>query len=157
MDTVRASVDSDKVDVTLDVPSGDNRVVEVFAYTESVTSYAGEEVDLEAGAEKEFEVELRLLETKLVVPDYLNRRVLQFDDISGAGMTELIGSVIGLSGEQFGPYDVDFDHLGRIYICNYLENDVVRVDDIRGGNPYFFTPSPGSAINALAVDRQRGY
>ncbi len=98
--------------------------------------------------------------TKIIVPDYFNYRVLQFDDINGSNEIKLSSVDNPLFGtwltsntiSGFIPYDVDFDSQGRIYIANFDPSEgIIRVDNMEGLNPYAF--GVGWSITALSVDR----
>lgn len=150
--------------IEIEVPAGNDRQFELIAYPSSssaAVSFKGTAtVDLAADETTEIVLTMDLNETKLVIPDYRNNRLIQIDNISGAGWTALIGTDIGWTLSDFEPYDVDFDSQGRIYIANNFASTgfrrVIRVDDISGSNFFAFSDK-ASSIVALTVDRQNDY
>ena len=101
-------------------------------------------------------------ETKIVIPDAMNARIVQVDDMSGTGWLTRTGGNIAFAG-TFNPYDIDFDPAGRIYIANNNSSTggdvVIRIDNMAATSYTFIADSQGnlSGIRALAVDRIRGY
>ncbi|HEB11216.1 MAG TPA: hypothetical protein ENI06_08400 [Spirochaetales bacterium] len=152
--------------IEIEVPAGVDRQFELIAHVgpsslSAAVSFKGTAtVDLAAGETTEIVLTMGLNETKLVIPDYRNNRLIQIDNISGAGWTALIGTDIGWTLSDFEPYDVDFDSQGRIYIANNFASTgfrrVIRVDDISGSNFFAFSDK-ASSIVALTVDRQNDY
>jgi hypothetical protein len=155
--------------VSLNVPSGSLRQFEVIAYSapgdpSAALSFRGTAVaNLPAGETVSIPVLMGLNETKIVVPDPFGSspRIVQINDMSGAGWIAKIGTDIGFSAANFYPYDIDFDTRGRIYIANNNGASgydvVIRIDNI---NSTSYTPlgsGSGSGIVTLTVDRIRNY
>jgi hypothetical protein len=169
MDPLSASYDSLPDSITLAVPPGEDRYFELIVYIDGLLgltpalSFKGSAtVDLTPG-DVVVELTMRLDSTKLVVPDFQNQRVIQFDDIGGGGAQYLVGTdLLGLGwlDSDFMPYDIDFDDQGRIYIANYNAASgyarVIRVDNILGTNSFLFTDWATSIV-ALTVDRNNDY
>ncbi len=159
--------------ITIEVPAGKDRQFELIAHVDpsslsAAVSFKGTAtVDLAAGETTNITLNMIVNETKLVIPDYNNNRIVQIDEISGNSWLELIGSNIaniGWTDFDFKPYDVAFDSQGRIYIANNIgvsgmgRNCVVRVDDISGsGGLVFSQPEYDYGIVAVAVDGQNEY
>jgi hypothetical protein len=157
--------------LTLLVPSGSARTFTVIAGVvpgdpSAALSFRGTAtVDLAAGVTVNLSIPMIVGETKIVIPDYRNSRIVQIDDMSGAGWTPLIGSQMsGWSDIEFRPYDIDFDARGRIFIANNKggsgmgANCVIRIDNISGVNAISFSePEYDYGIVALAIDRKNNY
>jgi len=163
--TVAQTVPVADTSVTLEVPAGVARTFTLLVNTVSVSFKGEATVDLLPGETREIVLEPVLFDTQIIVPDYLNYRIVQISDMQGTGWLQLIGSGIagiGLLDIRFRPYDVDFDDQGRIYIANYIggsgmgDNCVIRIDDISGTNGLKFSePEYDYGIVALTVDRAR--
>ena len=168
MEPLSASYDSLPDSINLAIPPGEDRYFELLVYvdgllglTPAISFKGSATVDLTPG-DVVVELTMRLDSTKLVVPDFQNNRIIQFDDISGAGELSLVGNDawgIGWAA-NFYPYDVDFDDQGGIYIANnFASTDfgrVIRVDNILGTNHRLFNDK-GTGIVALTVDRNNDY
>lgn len=140
----------------IEVPSGIQRTIEVLASTPSATLRGVAIVDLEPG-ENTVEIAMHLFQTKIVVPDYNNYRLVQMDDMEGSGFKVINASSIGYTG-TFAPYDVDFDDVGRLYIANYASGyeNIIRINDINSSS-YVVINSADFEIATVVVDRKRNY
>ncbi len=142
------------------VGSGDARDLEVLVNTPSVTfrgTVTGQ--SLEAGGTAAYTVDVRLYETKILIPDKQNNRLVQVDDMTGTGWITISAGSISFGGTQFGPHDIDFDSQGRIYIannpdicCSTGDSVVTIIDDITSTSNTPF-PEIGSGYVALTIDR----
>jgi hypothetical protein len=167
--------------VSLNVPSGSLRQFEVIASVapgdpSAALSFRGTAVaNLPAGETVSIPVLMGVYETKIVAPDNVltgppslatysnNRRIVMFNDMSGAGWASLTLAEVtslGLSSGSFVPYDVSFDSRGRIYIANYSTIGIIRIDNINGTNflqgsgSLFYTGGAAVAnVVTVAVDR----
>ena len=59
-------------------------------------------VDLVAGEDQDVPVAMSLSETKLLIPDGSNNRLVQIDDLNGSGWTTVSGLQLGC-GADLGP------------------------------------------------------
>jgi hypothetical protein len=151
-----------------EVPSGSSRTFEVLAYTPSATLKGAAIRDLASGATVTIPISMGLYETKIVIPDWYNSRMVQIDDMNGTNWTPRT-SISGIT--QFRPYDIDFDSSGKIYIANNRggsamgDNCVISLDDFNSNNIYLYPSASvrGSApfydygVVAIAVDRINNY
>jgi len=149
MDTIDSTHTSDTTTITLDVLAGTEREFILSASVGAadpgvVLSYRGSTTsDLTAGETVSLTIAMAIDETKLVMPDFENSRIIQIDDITGTG------SVVYSTD---APYDVDFDSLGRIYIArNDAVDGVIRIDDISGAG--YLPISSINNIQSLTIDR----
>lgn len=166
MDPVSDSGDASTTQFVVEVPDGTERTFEVTANissssTSAALAFTGSSVtDLTAGQPASVSVTVdQLSKTKIVIPDPENSRyrLVQIDDMSGAGWTKLQGTDLGWgSNYDFQPFDVDFDNEGRIYIANNITSGghgrIIRINDISGAGVYEYT-NVNSQIRCLAVDR----
>ncbi|HPV41666.1 MAG TPA: hypothetical protein PKX40_10840 [Spirochaetota bacterium] len=147
--------------MSLNVPSGSLRQFDVTAYVapgdpSAATSFRGTTVaNLPAGDTVTVPVSMTLNETKLVIPDMQNRRMVIMDDITGSGWLPRTQADLGFL-EFFFVYDIDFDARGRIYFTNSNnptgEGGVWMMENINDLTPQqIYT---GQAY-AIAVDRVR--
>ncbi|MBA7484786.1 hypothetical protein ES707_20317 [subsurface metagenome] len=147
--------------IVIELPAGPARRfdVEVGVDNQTVASkYSGSAtVDLVPGDSKEVGVEMSLSETKLIIPDGNNYRLVQIDNMSGAGWTTLSGTQLGYAIGEHMPWDADFDDRGRIYVANYhfSSGGVYRIDGITDTSRE--TISNVVSISTVAVDRENGY
>jgi len=141
------------------VPSGKSILFSAETNLTSVSFKGEKEQDLLNKTEAEIPIQFNLYETKLVIPDAENNRIVQMDDMTGAGWTTLTWNDLGFSNYyEFAPYDIDFDSQGRIYIANYYNNSedrgLIRIDDI---NDTTSDTIISSRTKALAIDRANGW
>jgi hypothetical protein len=141
--------------ITINVPPGSDRTIKVDLNLSStsplaVLVYSGEAtIDLKAGQIAKVSLFMQPSRTKLVIPDCRNNRIVQIDNISGAGWyPRTIGGAA-----QFLPYDIDFDSMGRIYIANYLDGNpnLIILNGISDAAP--ITVDTADQVVAVAVDR----
>lgn len=148
--------------MSLNVPSGSLRQFDVTAYVapgdpSAATSFRGTTVaNLPAGDTVTVPVSMTLNETKLVIPDMQNLRIVIMDDITGTGWLPRTQADFGFIN-SFGIYDIDFDARGRIFFTNSYnatmnEGGVWMMENINDLTPqHIFI---GQAY-AIAVDRVR--
>jgi hypothetical protein len=161
MDTISENIEVDAEDITLEVPSGEDRTFELTVINPSATFVGATTEDLVAGEAKDITLPLEIETTKIVVPDadYHNGsgRLVQIDDLNGAGWIERDWEDYGFPEiTDFIPYDVDFDNSGNIYIANYSPDygGILKLGHINDTTPQLII-NDGRVI-ALAVDRQNG-
>ncbi len=158
MDTIKMPVPVETGIISLELTTGSARKFTVTAQAEgTILEYKGN-TTLNLTGWQNNTVNIRMLpsETKLVVADYNNNRVVQIDDLDD---TEVNGDVDILNIEKIGnydvsfsdmifyPYDIAFDSRGRIYISNneaydgvdYFSGGIIRVDNMNGENPVLIT------------------
>lgn len=142
--------------ITIEVPSGVQRTIEVLADTPSATIRGVTIVDLEPGLNT-VDISMHLYRTKIIVPDYYNYRLVQMDDMSGNGFIYINASSINYLG-TLAPYDVDFDDIGRIYIANYWSGyeEIIRIDDMTS-SACSVIGSADFEITTVAIDRNRNF
>lgn len=156
--------------IVLEVDAGKSRRFDIMAYISPgdpgiVKSCRGSAImDLKPGREVDLAIEMRIYETKIVIPDYGNSRIVQIDGFAGSD-EDIDSSWVSLNNEDLGydtfaPRDIDFDHLGRIYIAadhNGVES-IIRIDNIYDTGPYESFPDPGTTdIWTLSIDREGGF
>ncbi len=174
METIIKNYSTGVNSVSLEVPPGSGRIIEVSAAVDPsdpgvVLSYRGsDQVDLAEGETRTVILQMQISETKILIPDYLNNRLVQISSMSGGDAiinstwTELSGTAAGFASDiDFRPFDVDIDSQGRIFIANAYggsgmgNNRVVRVDNISGSNVLSFAEaSYDGSVVAIAVDRK---
>ncbi len=155
--------------ISLSVPAGALRIFEVTAYVapgdpSAAASFRGtSSANCPAGETVSVPVVMGLNETKIVIPDpfdnifYSIRRLIQINDMTGSGWTDIQGSDIGFAG-TFYPLDVDFDSRGRIYIANNATSGsdvVIRINNMSATEHDTLGTGSGSGIVSVAVDRAR--
>ena len=157
--------------ITLKVPSGAQRRFEVTAHVDpadpsAAMSFRGIATrNLPADETINIPVVMRVNETKIVIPDpgpvsQQNNRIIQINNMSGAGRIVKIGTDIGFGG-IFRPWAIDFDARGRIYIANNNgtgSNDVViSIQNMNSTTCITFGDGLSSGINSIAIDRINNY
>jgi hypothetical protein len=137
--------------ISVEVPAGNSRTFEVLAAIDpsdpgTILTYRGTSTrDLNSGSTVDIPISMGIYETKIIIPDYQNSRVVQINNITGAGWIEI-------SMNQ--PYDVDFDSSGRIYISN--NNRINRMNGIEGTSvDYKFFDAAN--YQAIAIDRTNNF
>lgn len=171
MNTIVVAYDSLPSSIDLSIPSGSNRKFELEVFVNipiiAATSYKGTATaDLSQDSVTIY-LTMGVGSTKIVVPDSewnngLTPRILQFNDISGAGTLSLnfatLGPLLTAAGytlSTFAPYDIDFDSEGRIYIANYdgsTDSGIIRVENILGAIPFFISTSGNT--KTISIDRE---
>ena len=153
---------ADAPQIDLDVPAGPARTFTLFLTTPSATLVDEQTVNLAAGEVREILFTPKLGGTEILIPDGYNFRVVQINDMTGAGWTEKTFADFGVEAYEFHPWDIDFDDQGRIYIANDGSDSsyagVIRIDDINHVSLSDITAvDPNIGRNTLAVDRVNGY
>jgi hypothetical protein len=150
--------------ISVSVPSGSARTFTILISSVSATLRDDVTVDLLPGESRDITFTPTLAATQIVVPDYLNNRIVQIGDMAGAGWTAKATANFMSSPEPLRPYDVDFDSIGRIYIANDDPSSttplggVLRINDISGTTGFEIVDSTyASGITNLAVDRTNGF
>ncbi len=150
--------------LVLELPAGPDRkfelTVNVGGAANAATVYEGQAtVNLERAETTDVAIDMRVTQTKLVIPDYLNYRIVMIDNMNGDGWMELGGSDLGFSpSSNFRPYDVAIDGRGRIYIANAYgapDGGVFRIDNMADTTRETITTR--DSIQALAIDDINGY
>ena len=135
--------------VTLNIDPSDPGVV--LAWEGTVTA------DVVTG-NNNVQVAMAIAQTKIVIPDYLNSRVVQIDNFDTPNWIPKVGTGFGLTG-NISPYDIDFDSLGRIYILNNIgagNPDIMRIDNITS-TTYVSILNISMLYTAIAIDRNNSY
>jgi hypothetical protein len=156
--------------IDVDIPVGKSRQITVTANIDpadprAVLAYAGTAtVDLKSGESKDIALTMMTAETKIVIPDYQNNRVVQIESLStgNSSWKTLTASspITGISfAFPFSPKDIAFDAQGRIYVANHYnyatgsEVLIFRIDSITGGATSAQSLISGSTgIQAIAID-----
>jgi hypothetical protein len=156
--------------ISIDVPPGAVRRFEVTAFVSptdpsAASTFKGiSTANVPAGATVAVPVMMILDETKFVLPDYINQRVVQFNTLADADTTWLTGSSGSFSISNFNPLDVDFDARGRIFILNNdpsttPADNIYRCENINSPAIPVLNPAdydgPPMNITAMAVDKRR--
>ncbi len=149
--------------ISLSVPSGAIRTFEVTAYVapgdpSAAASFRGTaSANCPAGATVNVPVVMGLHETKLLIPDFENGRLVMINNMQGDGWSEYKDEG-GLVLYPFSPYDVDFDNLGRIYIANNANGEgerVLRLSSFTSNRETLSNQELAFGIRTVAVDRKR--
>ena len=153
-------------EITVTVPSGKNRYIQVLAGTPSATLGGSVTMDLTAGETVDVLLNMGIHSTRIIIPDYANNRVVQIDE-DKTGWIERT-SLTGVS--MLRPYDISVDNRGRIYVANNVggsgmgDNGIIRIDDINSSDSYLYPDSSvrtstlyDYGITAIAVDINNEY
>ncbi len=166
METVSETVPMETGSLTLYLPAGSSRYFSVIARgSGTITEYRGETTaDLIAGEARDISLQMRVTDTKIVIPDFRSSggRLVQIDDMDGNGWQVLDGDGILFSGTPLGampfkPYDTAIDNKGRIFIANNyggsgdVNNCIIRIDNIAGDNAVR-SSSTGYDYGPVALD-----
>lgn len=152
--------------ISMDVPAGAVRRFEVtvfvapfdpdnfLTWTAASTFKGTSTANVPAGATVSVPVMMILDETKFVIPDYLNNRIVQFSTIPTALAT-------WVPATSTNPVDIDFDARGRIYVLNksvlsgydmiYRSETIMTTGTQVLDQAYF----PNLTIRAFTIDRRR--
>ncbi len=165
MTTINQTYPAGTSSITISVPPGDNRLFALTATIDpadpgAVLSYEGSaQTNLSPGETVDLPVSMVVGETKLVIPDYYNYRVVQINNMTGAGWSEMGGTIIPGFSSYFLPSDIAFDSTGRIYIAlNHSGSAgpprVIRVDNISSTVADVIISDSGPMnVNSIALDR----
>jgi len=149
--------------VSFDVPPGPVRRFEVTVYTApydpdnsptwtAANSFRGvTTVNLPAGASVSIPVLMSLHETKIVVPDKLNYRIVQFNRVADVDATWITSDSV-----QY-PEDIDFDARGRIFVAINPggANNIYRMETINETPQPCLMTDESNDIVSITVDRKR--
>jgi hypothetical protein len=154
--------------ISMTVPGGGLRSFMVTAQVapgdpSAVKSFRGSSIaNVPSGGTVHVPVIMKLYETKILVPDEYNQRlVLLVDNVNPNNWNATItGPQIG-AGTMY-PYDIDYDSRGRIYIANWVGSgtDIIRTDDLNGTNLRQFNINFAGIfdltyVTGIAIDRKR--
>ncbi len=164
MDPIEVSYSQLPSTINIAVPEGTDRQFELTvttgsSYTGAVASYKGTATADVTSDSTVVTLDMGIGSTKIVVPDEYNNRIVQIDDMSGAGWKSLEGgkmAVFGSLNSNFFPVDVDFDQYGNIFVAN--NNDtytgIYRFSSITDSSPVpILKPSTVIGMSAVAIDR----
>ncbi len=145
--------------ITIKVPSGEARHFELLAHTPSATLRGIATRNLAPGAIVHIPIQMMFYQTKIVIPDFLNSRIVQIDNIDGDGWIASDNVTInrhGLTIASLQPYEIDFDNQGRIYVLNYYDAapDIFRINDITSTTYTSIIGVVGASYTAFAIDRK---
>ena len=152
--------------ISMTVPGGGLRTFEVTARvvpgdTGAALAFYGSTIaTVPSGGTVSIPILMSINETKLLVPDRRNNRLVLLDNVSPAGWNRTItesdlGAVIN---GGFVPHDIDYDSRGRIYIANWTSStDIIRMDDLNGTNLTQFDVGSTTLTQpvGIAIDRKR--
>ena len=164
MSTIEETLDPGESSITLEIPAGSSRTFEISINNETSAFGGTETADLESGMSVDVSIDVEMNDLKLIVIDRFNERLVQLDDMTGAGWTEKEALDYSLFTDLLITNDVDYDQYGRIYttVTDTGTNifSIVRInsigeldEDFRISAPNLSTPS----IYALAVDRNNNF
>ena len=170
MDTINKTYPAPVSDIiTVEVPSGESRNFEVIVNIDpsdsrAVFSYIGTATrNLASGATITIPISMTVHETKIIIPDYMNQRIVQIDDMSGTNWSTRYRTDIGYTtASTFYPQDIDFDSRGRIYIANDTSESagayqVVIIDNITSTTSTLIIPSNSNGMDAMTIDRNNDF
>ena len=153
MATIENVYSAGTTEIVIEIPAGDDRLIELTANigaasVSAALSFIGSTIeDLAAGETIDVILNMVINETKLVIPDRLNGRMVQIDNIGGDNWDEYILP-------DPAPIDVDFDNQGRIYVGTNGDGNLYRIDNINSDG---ITVISTYNIDTLAVDRVNNY
>ena len=152
---ISATYSSDTQIISLDVPAGDDILIELYvnidpdSLSAAINFMGSTVVDLATGSTSEIMLDMTLNDTNLVIPDNLNQRLVLLNSMDGDGW---IDTDFGVG--TFYPNDVDLDNRGRIFIAAELggSGQILRVDDFADNSPVSIFGQDGQ-LYSVAVDR----
>ena len=134
--------------LTLEVPSGNDRLFVLTASTSTLYYIGQTTADLVPGETVEITIPMKLLSTKLLIPDILNNRIVQIDDISGDGWSE--SALNNLNNEQ--AVSMDFDDDGYIYaLVNGTSTKGIRTNNFAGAATVWTTLIDSQCIGLINI------
>ncbi len=134
------------------VPAGRERTVGLELHLNpgseyGVLAFGGETVvSLKPGQYQFVQIQMAPIETKVVIPDNLNNRLVQVNNMNGDGWFDF---------STGGPVTVAFDSSGRIFKAN--GSTALQVIDYLSATTRFVTFGPGDQQRSVAVDTARHY
>lgn len=163
METISNTYPSSTTSIDLDVPSGPSRLFEVLAHTPSATLRGAVTQSLVGGTTVTIPISMGLYETKIVIPDWYNSRLVQIDDMSGTNWRQRIRTDIGyIGGTVFRPQDVAFDLQGRIFIANDTPESagaylIIRINDITATSYTPIINGNATGLDAMTIDTNNSF
>lgn len=151
--------------ITMIVPGGKRRIFDVTAYvaageTSAALTFSGTTMaDIPAGKTVNVPVLMCVEETKLVIPDRYNFRLVMMDGVNGANTITKINSDLGITSTIY-PYDIDFDARGRIYFSNNIgtTGGIYQMETINStvaAGTCVKIASSTTGVSYIAIDRKR--
>ncbi|MCF6335009.1 MAG: hypothetical protein L3J12_04650 [Spirochaetales bacterium] len=149
--------------ISLALPPGNDITFELtvnMGGTAVINTYKGTTTSDITTGKITINISMGIENTKIVVPDAYNNRIVQIDDMSDSGWATATGTDLGfVTNSNFFPYDVDIDQYGQIYIANNNTNEyagIIRISSIIDTNPVLIlsnTAAPTS-IKSVAIDKK---
>lgn len=168
MDPVEVSYSQLPSVINIAIPEGNDRTFELSvgtgdSYTGPIASYKGTATADITSDSAVVTLNMGVDRTKIVIPDAYNYRLVQIDDMSGAGWTTLSWADLGFTNDYaFLPYDVDFDQGGNILAANNYYNGVdggiyiissIDFTSLSAVPTYYAALDGNAPVTAVAVDR----
>jgi len=139
--------------LSVSVPPGKERTIGLRinvdpASDSAVLAFGGEATIryISAGEQEKVQIQIAPVETKLVIPDSNNNRIVQINNITGANLIEKNG---------LSAVDIDFDAQGRIYIADPLQG-LLRTPEITP-NSVTDAIDRNTAVFTLTMHRNQNY
>lgn len=150
---------------SFELPPGSARTFSAVSSTPSVTLSAEVQKDLLSIADANVTLNLFPTSSRIIIPDALNYRIVQIDDMNGTSWKTLdytsFASLGFTDDYQFYPYDIDIDSKGKIYIANNYGGtslpQIIRIDDFNNPNPKKIVDGISNGITAISIDRTNNY
>jgi len=161
MEPIQETVTADVPFISLLVPAGDDRRFTIEAQLAPnpaihLLSFIGRETaSLKPGSINFLTFKMVAGATKLIIPDYLNNRLIQTSDISFPESPIETGT-FGFAVGTLAPIDIDISAEGKIFVASCLsgspETGVIAFgDDINGTNLVLID---AAYVTAIAIDRE---
>ncbi len=142
-----------------------NATVDAAAAT-TLKKFMGSATATVQTGDNEITLTMEISETKIVIPDPWNERLVQIDTFRDTSswieltMEEL--SAHGVTFEVYEPFDTAIDHSGNIYIANSGLGNLFKINtvDTTASQVYTVFPEqdiPVRAYSALAIDQANRY
>ena len=151
------------------MPDDTEAEVTIELETDSALLSGSITIPAESGS-AEYDVQMHLDSTKLVLPDRYNYRLVQVDDMVGTGWKEHgyedydpLGINFDMEeDDDFQPMDADFDRFGYLYILftyyDSVEDSHCIIACVNDMNDTFMETvvGPADTISAFCIDREAG-
>lgn len=141
-----------------------NATVDIAAAT-TLKKFMGSATATVQTGDNEITLTMEISETKIVIPDPWNYRLVQIDSFGDTlSWHTLIQSELdpSVTIESFEPYDVEIDHSGNIYIANRGWGNLFKINTVDTTASQVYTVFPEQDIpvrqySALAIDQANRY
>lgn len=153
-------------EINVSVPEGNDLTFKLtinMGSASAIASYSGSAMATITEENTIIDITMGIERTRILIPDANNNRIVQIDDMTGAGWSTRSWTDLGYTNGayEFEPRDIDIDQNGNIYIANNSgdspSSGIIKINSI---DLISVIPLPASyhylnqPVSAIAIDQK---